>query len=80
MQGWGVSMTVVSARLPDELVRSIDETARSMNRSRAEIIRKAVELYLADVEEQWSTLDRLSLPTGLTFDWDEVEQTLLAKD
>jgi hypothetical protein len=51
-----------------------------MNRSRAQIIRRAVELYLADVEEQWSTLDRLSLPTGFTFDWDEVEQGLLAKD
>ena len=73
-------MTVVSARLPHALVRSIDKKARTMNQSRAEIIRKAVELYLADVEEQWSTLDRLSLPTGLTFDWDEVEQTLLAKD
>lgn len=72
-------MPVVSARLPDELVRRIDDTARSMSRSRAEIIRRAVELYLADVEEQWSTLDRLSLPTGLSFDWDEVE-ALLAKD
>jgi predicted transcriptional regulator len=75
----GDSMPVVSARLPDELVRRIDDTARSMSRSRAEIIRRAVELYLADVEEQWSTLDRLSLPTGLSFDWDEVE-ALLAKD
>jgi len=73
-------MTVVSARLPDDLVRSIDETARSMNRSRAQVIRKAVELYLADVQEQWSTLDRLSLPTGLSFDWDDVEHSLLAKD
>ena len=73
-------MTVVNARLPDDLVRTIDETARSMNRSRAEIIRKAVELSLSDVREQWSTLDRLSLPTGLTFDWDDVEQSLLAKD
>jgi predicted transcriptional regulator len=73
-------MPVVSARLPDDLVQSIDETARSMNRSRAEIIRKAVELYLAGVEEQWSTLDRLSLPAGLTFDWEDVESSLLAKD
>jgi transposase len=73
------SMTVVSARLPDELVRSIDDAARTMNRSRAEVIRKAIELFLADVEEQWSTLDRLSLPAGLGFDWDEVE-SLLAKD
>ena len=73
-------MTLVSARLPDDLVRSIDETARTMNRSRAEVIRKAVELYLADVQVQWSTLDRLSLPTGLSFDWDDVERSLLAKD
>lgn len=72
-------MTVVSARLPDELVRCIDKTARSMNQSRADVIRKAIELYLADVQEQWSTLDRLSLPTGLSFDWDEIE-LLLTKD
>ena len=72
-------MTVVSARLPDDLVQSIDETARSMNRSRAEIIRKAVELYLADVEEQWATLDRLGIPT-LTFDWDDVEHSLLGSE
>jgi predicted transcriptional regulator len=73
-------MTVVSARLPDDLVRSIDTTARSMNRSRADIIRKAVELYLTDVEEQWATLDRLSAPVGLAFDWADVETSLLAKD
>lgn len=73
-------MSVVSARLPDDLVQCIDDTARSMNRSRAEVIRKAVELYLADVQEQWSTLDRLSIPATLTFDWDDVERTLLSKD
>ncbi len=73
-------MTEVDARLPDELVRSIERVARSTNRSRSEIIRTAVELYLAEVEEQLSTLDRLSQPHGLSFDWDDVEHTLLAKD
>ena len=29
-------MTQVTARLPDDLVKSIDEAARSLNRSRAE--------------------------------------------
>ena len=72
-------MTMVHARLRDELVRNIDDTARSMNTSRAEIIRRAIELYLANIEDQWSTLDRLSMPSGLTFDWEEVE-ALLAKD
>jgi metal-responsive CopG/Arc/MetJ family transcriptional regulator len=73
-------MTVVSARLPDDLVQSIDKTARSLNRSRAEIIRNAVELYLVEIEEQWSTLDRLNFPVSLSFDWDDVEHSLLAKD
>ena len=73
-------MTVVSARLPDNLVRRIDKTARSMNRSRADIIRTAVELYLVDIGKQRSTLDRLNIPVSLTFDWDDVETSLLAKD
>ena len=73
-------MTVVSARLPDNLVRNIDKTARSINRTRAEIIRTAVELYLVDVEKQRSTLDRMNIPVSLTFDWDDVETSLLAKD
>jgi hypothetical protein len=51
-----------------------------MNRSRAEIIRKAVELYLVDVGKQWSTRDGLGFPVSLTFDWDDVEHSLLAKD
>ena len=70
----------MSERLPEKLVRSIDRTARLMNRSRAEIIQKAVELYLADVEEQWSTLDRMSYPAELSFDWDDVERSLLTND
>jgi metal-responsive CopG/Arc/MetJ family transcriptional regulator len=73
-------MTVVSARLPDDLVQSIDKTARAMNRSRSEVICKAVELYLARAEELWSTLDRISSPETLDFDWEDVEGSLLAKD
>jgi len=44
-------MTQVTARLPDELVKNIDDAARSLNRSRAEIIRQAIEYYLADVDD-----------------------------
>ena len=74
-------MTVVSVRLPNDLVRSIDKTAQAMNRSPDEVIRKAVELYLARAEELWSTLDRISSPPEtLTFDWEDVEGSLLEKD
>jgi len=51
-----------------------------MNRSRADIIRTAVELYLVDVEKQRSTIERLNLPVSLTFDWDDVEHGLLSQD
>ncbi len=73
-------MTVVSASLPDDLVRSIDKTAHAMNRSRDEVIRKAVELYLSRAEELWSTLDRISASETLEFDWGDVEGSLLEKD
>lgn len=73
-------MTVVSVSLPDDLVRSIDKTAQAMNRSPDEVICKAVELYLARAEELWSTLDRISAPETIAFDWDDIEGSLLAKD
>jgi RHH-type rel operon transcriptional repressor/antitoxin RelB len=73
-------MTVVSVRLPNDLVLSIDKTALAMNRSRAEVIRKAVELYLARAEQLWSTLDRISPPETLAFNWEDVETSLLTKD
>jgi transposase len=73
-------MTMVSARLPEELVRDIDEAARSMNRSRAELIRAAVEHFLTDVDGQQRTLDSFRIPVDLTFDWDDVENNLLEQD
>jgi len=38
-------MTQVTARLPDDLVKSIDDAARSLNRSRAEIIRHSISRW-----------------------------------
>ena len=73
-------MTVVNVVLPDDLVQSIDKTALAMSRSRADVIRKAVELYLARAEELWSTLDRINPPETLAFDWEDVEGSLLSKD
>ena len=69
-------MAAVSALPSDVMVRCVNKTARPMKRSRADAIGKAIELVLADGEEQRSTLDRLSLPIGLTFDRDEVERRL----
>ncbi len=73
-------MTQVSARLPDELVKTIDAAAKRLKRSRAEIIRQAVEYYLDDVEDLRLALDRLQDPADPILDWDEVKRELLAAD
>jgi transposase len=73
-------MTQVSARLSDDLVRSIDEAARRMHRSRADIIRLAIEYYLDDTEDLRLALDRLRDPADPILDWDEVRRDLLAED
>ncbi len=73
-------MTQVTARLPDDLVTSIDAAARSLNRSRAEIIRQAVEYYLADFDDLRLALERLKDPSDPVLDWDEVKRDLLAAD
>ena len=73
-------MTQVTARLPDDLVKSIDETASSLNRSRAEIIRQAIEYYLDDVKDLRLALERLKDPADPVLDWDEVKRDLLAAD
>jgi transposase len=70
----------VSARLPDKLVKIIDETARRMNRSRAEIIRQAIEYYLDDAEDLRLALDRLQDPADPVLDWEDVKRDLLSED
>jgi RHH-type rel operon transcriptional repressor/antitoxin RelB len=73
-------MTQVTARLSEELVRQIDETARRLKRSRAEFIRQAIEYYLDDVEDLRLGLERLNDPADPLLDWDEVKRGLLAAD
>ena len=73
-------MTQVSARLSDDLVRSVDEAAKRMHRSRADIIRLAIEYYLDDTEDLRLAMDRLRDPADPVLDWDEVKRDLLAED
>ena len=73
-------MTQVTARLPDELVEGIDNAARSLNRSRAEVIRQAIEYYLGDVDDLRLAIESLRDPADPVLDWDEVKRDLLAAD
>jgi len=73
-------MGQVSARLPDELIETIDDAARRMSRSRAEVIRQAIEYYLDDVEDLRIAVERLQDPADAVLDWDEVRRDLLGPD
>ena len=73
-------MAQVSARLSDELVQAIDEAARRMHRSRADIIRIALEYYLDDADDLRLAVASLQDPADPILDWDEVKRDLLAED
>ena len=73
-------MTQVSARLPDDLVIQIDEAARRLKRSRADVIRQAVEYYLDDLEDLRLGMERLQDPGDPVLDWEDVKRELLAED
>lgn len=70
----------ITARLPDEVVEALDAAAHRLNRSRAEIVRQAIERYLEDFDDLSVALERLQDPSDPVLDWDEVRATLLDHD
>ena len=70
----------VTARLPDSMVDALDEAAQQLRRSRADVIRLAVEHYLEDFNEISTAVNRLRDPTDPVLDWDEVRCELLGSD
>ena len=75
-----VGLPQVSARFSEQLVRQIDAAARILKRSRAEVIRQAVQHYLEDLEDLRLGLERLQDPADPVLDWEEVKLDLLRQD
>ena len=73
-------MTQITARLPDELAVSLDAAAVQLKRSRADVVRLALERYLEDFDDLSTALDRLRDPSDPVLDWDEVRRELLGPD
>ena len=73
-------MTQITARVPDELAEALDAAATQLKRSRAEVIRQALERYLEDFDDLSVALDRLRDPSDPVLDWDEVRRELLVSD
>ena len=70
----------VTARLPDPVFEALDAAARRLRRSRADVIRLAVEHYLDDFEDLSVAIDRLHDPGDPVLDWNQVRPELLDTD
>jgi RHH-type transcriptional regulator, rel operon repressor / antitoxin RelB len=73
-------MIQITARLPDELVKMLDVAARALRRTRADVVRQAIEHYLEDYEDLAQAVERLRDPADPVLDWEDVKRGLLRKD
>ena len=70
-------MSQTTARLPDDLVASLDKAAAELRRTRAEVMRQAIEYYLEDFEDLNLALQALRDPADAVLDLETVKHELL---
>lgn len=51
--------TSITVRMPDNVVDQLDELAVSLERSRAYLVKKAVEMYISEYADYHIALERL---------------------
>ena len=73
-------MTQITARVPDEMVEALDAAAALLKRSRADVVRQALERYLEDFDDLSVALERMRDPSDPVLDWDDVKRDLLGSD
>ena len=73
-------MSQITARVPDALLDALDAAAAELKRSRAEIVRQALERYLEDFDDLTVALEWLRDPADPVLDWDRVRHELLGLD
>ena len=74
------SANQITARLPTPVLELLDNAARQLKRSRAEIVRQAIEYYLEDFDDLTVAVERLRDPGDPVLDWDEVKRDLFGSD
>lgn len=73
-------MAQITARLPEELVVALDDAASQLRRSRADVVRQAIEYYLDDFEDVAAAISALQDPADPVLDWASVRRDLLGQD
>jgi RHH-type rel operon transcriptional repressor/antitoxin RelB len=75
-----IAVSQITARIPDELVAELDEAASRLHRSRAEIVRHAIERYLEDFHDLSLAVERLQDPNDPVLDWEAVRDEVVGSD
>lgn len=70
-------MDQITARVPQAMVEALDAAASTLRRSRAVVVRHALERYLEDFDDLTVAVERLRDPSDPVLDWDEVRSDLL---
>lgn len=70
-------MSQITARLPDELVALLDSAAAELRRTRADVVRQAIEYYLEDYQDISLAIQTLRDPADPVLDWEKVKRDLL---
>ena len=73
-------MPQITARLPDELVAALDDVASQLRRTRADVVRQAIEYYLDDFEDVAAAIQALQDQADPVLEWDGVRRDLLGQD
>lgn len=70
-------MHQIVVHVPDILVEELDIVAEELDQSREDIVRRAIERYLEDLNDIRIAQKRLDDPTDPVLDWDRVRHELL---
>ncbi len=70
----------ITVLLPDALVGALDAAARELSRSRADLVRQAIERFLQDFDDLGMALERLRDPADPVLDWDDVRRDVVGLD
>ena len=73
-------MSQITTRVPDELVAALDAAAAQLKRSRAEVVRHALERYLEDFDDLEIALQHLRDQSDPVIDWEQAKRALLDSD
>ena len=56
-------MTQITVRVPEELAEALDAAAAVLKRSRADVVRQALERYLEDFDDLSVAVERMRNPS-----------------